>query len=50
MKIRPVGAAVFHEDRRTEEWAYMTKLTAFRNFSKTLGIIEQPISPSSDNI
>ena len=31
MKIRPVGAELFHADRRT----YMTKLiVAFRNFAK----------------
>jgi len=30
MKIRPVGAELFHADGRTD----MTKLTAFRNFTK----------------
>jgi len=28
-------------DRRTEEWAYMTKLKSFRNFAKTPDIAEQ---------
>jgi len=32
MKIRPVGAALFHADRRTD--AHVTKLiTAFRDFA-----------------
>jgi hypothetical protein len=35
MKIRPVGAELFHVDRRTDEWTDMTKLiVAFRNFAK----------------
>jgi hypothetical protein len=34
MKIRPVGAELFHADRRTERQADMTKLkVAFRNFA-----------------
>jgi len=33
MKIRPVGADLFHP----EKWTYMTKLTvAFRNFANAL--------------
>jgi hypothetical protein len=34
MKIRPVGAELFHADGRTEGQTYMTELIfAFRNFS-----------------
>ena len=34
MKIRPVGAELFHADGRTDKRTDMTKLTvAFRNFS-----------------
>jgi len=40
MKIHPVRAELFHEDRQTEEWTYMTKLTTFRNFAKTPAIID----------
>jgi hypothetical protein len=34
MKIRPLGAELFHADRRTDERTDMTKLTvAFRSFA-----------------
>jgi hypothetical protein len=34
MKIRLVGAEMFHADGRTDEWTDMTKLiVAFRNFA-----------------
>ena len=34
MKIRPVGAELFHADRRTDGQTDMTKLiVAFRNFA-----------------
>ena len=37
MKIRPVGAELFHADRRTEERTDMTKLTvAVCNFATRL--------------
>jgi hypothetical protein len=33
MKIRPVGAELFHMDGPTDRWAYMTKqIVTFRNF------------------
>jgi len=48
MKIRPMRADLFHEDRQTEEWTYMTKLKSFRNFAKGAAIVEQHISPSAD--
>jgi hypothetical protein len=36
MKIRPVRAALFHADEKTDGRTEMTKLiVAFRNFSKT---------------
>jgi hypothetical protein len=50
MKIHPVIAELFHEDRRTEEWMYMTKLTAFRNFAEAPEIVQQHISPGADTI
>jgi hypothetical protein len=48
MKIHPMRAEVFHEDRQTEEWTYMTKLTSFRNFAKAAAIVEQHILLSAD--
>ena len=37
MKIRLVGAELFHAERRTDGQTDMTKLTvAFRNFTNTL--------------
>ena len=34
MKIRPVGAGLFHADGRTDRWAHLTKLiVAVRNFA-----------------
>jgi len=37
MKIRPVGAELFHVERRTDERTDMTKLiVSFRNFAKAL--------------
>jgi hypothetical protein len=34
MKIRPVGAELFHADRRKDKQTYMTKLIDdFRNFA-----------------
>jgi hypothetical protein len=35
IKIRPLGAEFFHEDRKTEKEIYIMKVTvAFRNFAK----------------
>jgi len=35
MKIRPVGAELFHASRRTDGWTDMAKvIVAFRNFAK----------------
>jgi len=35
MKIRPVGAELFHEDRQTDGQTDMTKpIVVFRNFAK----------------
>ena len=40
MKIRPVGAELFHAGRRTEGQTDMTKLTVtFRNFANAPKII-----------
>jgi hypothetical protein len=37
MKIRPLGAELFHADKRTDGHGDMTKLiAAFRNFTDTL--------------
>jgi len=34
MKIRPVGAELFHADRQTDSWTDMTELIAhFQNFA-----------------
>jgi hypothetical protein len=42
MKIRPVGAELFHADRQTDERTDMTKLTvAFRNFAKASNKCDQ---------
>ena len=43
MKIRPVGAELFHADGRTDGQTDMTKLiVAFRNFAKQLKKYEDP--------
>jgi hypothetical protein len=42
MKIHPVGAELFHVDRRTDERRDMTKLTvAFRNFANAPNTCDQ---------